>query len=151
MKTLTFNIVCSLLFGLERGTRRDKLADDFQHMIGGIWSVPVNLPFTRYNRSLQASARAQKMLKGLICEKRADLEQKGASPRQDLITCLLSIRNEQNEEVISEKEIIHNVMLIMVAGYDTSSVLLTFLVRLLANDPTIYAAVLQGIYKHDLI
>ena len=151
MKTLTFNIVCSLLFGLEQGTRRHKLADDFQYMIEGMWSVPVNLPFARYNRSLQTSASAQKMLKGLICEKRADLEQKGASPRQDLITCLLSIRNEQNEEVISEKEIIHNVMLIMVAGYDTSSVLLTFLVRLLANDPTIYAAVLQGIYKHDLI
>ncbi|XP_007020904.2 PREDICTED: cytochrome P450 716B1 [Theobroma cacao] len=143
MKTLTFNIICSLLFGLERGTRRDKLVDDFQSMIEGMWSVPVNLPFTRYNRSLQASARAQKMLKGLIGEKRVDLEQKGASPRQDLITCLLSIRNERNEAVISEKEIIHNVMLIMVAGHDTSSVLLTFLVRLLANDPAVYAAVLQ--------
>ncbi|TYI96629.1 hypothetical protein E1A91_D01G086900v1 [Gossypium mustelinum] len=142
MKTLTFNIICSLLFGVERGTRRDKLANDFRYMIEGMWSVPVNLPFTRYNRSLQASARAQKLLKVLIGEKRVDLE-KGASPRQDLITCLLSIRNEKDEQVISEKEIIHNVMLIMVAGYDTSSVLLTFLLRLFANYPTIYAAVLQ--------
>ncbi|TYH30348.1 hypothetical protein E1A91_A01G083200v1 [Gossypium mustelinum] len=142
MKTLTFNIICSLLFGVERGTRRDKLANDFRYMIEGMWSVPVNLPFTRYNRSLQASARAQKLLKVLIGEKRVDLE-KGASPRQDLITCLLSIRNEKDEQVISEKEIIHNVMLIMVAGYDTSSVLLTFLLRLFANDPAIYAAVLQ--------
>lgn len=149
MKTLTFNIICSLLFGVERGTRRDKLANDFRYMIEGMWSVPVNLPFTRYNRSLQASARAQKLLKVLIGEKRVDLE-KGASPRQDLITCLLSIRNEKDEQVISEKEIIHNVMLIMVAGYDTSSVLLTFLLRLFANYPTIYAAVLQGIYQHDL-
>ncbi|XVE50605.1 hypothetical protein DITRI_Ditri01bG0176800 [Diplodiscus trichospermus] len=143
MKTLTFNIICSLLFGLERGTRRDKLANDFQNMIEGMWSVPVNLPFTRYNRSLQASARAQKILKGLLGEKRVELEQKGASPSQDLITCLLSIRDENNKEVISEKEIIDNVTLIMVAGHDTSSILLTFLVRLLANDPAIYAAVLQ--------
>ncbi|KAK2639670.1 hypothetical protein Ddye_027465 [Dipteronia dyeriana] len=34
-------------------------------------------------------------------------------------------------------------MFVMVAGHDTSSVLNTFLVRLLANDPAVYAAVLQ--------
>ncbi|KAK8622893.1 hypothetical protein V6N13_117792 [Hibiscus sabdariffa] len=107
-----------------------------------MWSIPVNLPFTRYNRSLRSSARAQKLLKHLIDEKRVDLEN-GASSRQDLITCLLSIRDEKNKQVISEREIIHNVLLIMVAGYDTSSVLLTFLMRLFANNPAIYAAVLQ--------
>ncbi|KAK8706048.1 hypothetical protein V6N13_049627 [Hibiscus sabdariffa] len=142
MKTLTFNIICSLLFGIERGPRREKLADDLRYMVEGIWSIPVNLPFTRYNRSLKSSARTQKLLKHLIGEKREDLKH-GASPRQDLITYLLSIRGDKNEQVISEKEIIHNVKLIMVAGYDTSSALLTFLLRLFANDPAIYAAVLQ--------
>ncbi|KAE8681023.1 Inositol-1,4,5-trisphosphate 5-phosphatase 4 isoform 1 [Hibiscus syriacus] len=123
-------------------TRREKLADDFRCMIEGMWSIPVDLPFMRYNRSLKSSARAQKLLKHLIDENREDLKL-GASPRQDLITCLLSIRDEENEKVVSEKEIIHNVMLIMVAGYGTSSVLLTFLLHLFANDPAIYAVVLQ--------
>ncbi|XVF77510.1 hypothetical protein PTKIN_Ptkin14bG0050200 [Pterospermum kingtungense] len=94
-------------------------------------------------QQVTASARAQKMLKDLIAEKRKDLEQKDASPRQDLISCLLSIRNNNNEQVMSEKKIIHNIKLIMVAGHDTSSVLLTSLVHLLAIDPAIYAAVLQ--------
>ncbi|KAE8734897.1 Inositol-1,4,5-trisphosphate 5-phosphatase 4 isoform 1 [Hibiscus syriacus] len=96
--------------------RREKLAD-VPLLIEGMWSIPVNLPFTRYNRSLKSSARAQELLKHLIAEKRVDLEN-GTSPRQDLITCLLSIRDEKNEQVITEKEIIHNVMLVMVAGYD---------------------------------
>ncbi|KAJ4726093.1 Cytochrome P450 [Melia azedarach] len=143
MKTLTFNIVCSLLFGLERGAQRDRFIDRFQEMVEGMWSVPVNLPFTRFSSSLRASARVQTMVKDLIREKRMKLEQKTAAPHDDLITCLLSIRNENNEEVISENEIVHNVMLIMVAGHDTSSVLITFLMRLLADDPAIYAAVLQ--------
>ncbi|KAK1582190.1 hypothetical protein Q3G72_012619 [Acer saccharum] len=143
MKTLTFNIICSLLFGLERGHKRDQFVSNFETMIAGMWSVPVNLPFTRYNGSLKASARVQNMVKDLIQEKRKKLEQKTASPHQDLITCLLSIRNENGQEVITEKEIVHNVMLVMVAGHDTSSVLITFLVRLLANDPAVYAAVLQ--------
>ncbi|KAK9025865.1 hypothetical protein V6N11_038720 [Hibiscus sabdariffa] len=98
---LTFTIICSLLFGIERGPRREKLADDFRYMVEGIWSIPVNLPFTRYNRSLKSSARAQKLLKHLIGEKRDDLKH-GASPRQDLITYLLSIRDDKNKQVISE-------------------------------------------------
>lgn len=53
------------------------------------------------------------MIKELICE-REELE-KGAWPHQDLITCLLNIRGETNEAVISDKEIIHNVLLIMTA------------------------------------
>ncbi|KAL0399236.1 UNVERIFIED_CONTAM: cytochrome [Sesamum radiatum] len=93
MKTLTFNVVCSLLFGVERGGRRDSLIQHFQHIMGGVWSFPVNLPFTRFNRSLKASAEIQRMLKQLISEKRIELEN-GASSHQDLITCLLSVRGK---------------------------------------------------------
>lgn len=85
------------------------------------------------------------MLKELIHEKRKQLEQEGTSPRQDHITCMLSIRNKDNEEVLTEKEIIHNVMISMVAGYDTSSVLLSFIMRFPAKEPASYAAVVQRI------
>ncbi|KGN57442.1 cytochrome P450 716B1 [Cucumis sativus] len=143
MKTLTFNIVCSLLFGLEQGTRRERMIECFRVMISGVWSIPINLPFTRYNQSRRASRKIQEMLKELLDEKRVELEEKGGSSHQDLITCLLSIRNEENELVLSEKEIVHNIMLVLVAGFDTSSVLITFMMRNLANNPTVYAAVLQ--------
>ncbi|KAG2682222.1 hypothetical protein I3760_11G182400 [Carya illinoinensis] len=116
-------------------------------MIEGMWSVPLNLPFTRYNRGLRASARVQNMLKDLIREKRVELEHKAASPHQDLISCLLGIRNEGNEEALTVDEIVHNVLVVMVAGFDTSSVLITFIIRLLANEPAVYASVLQEIAK----
>ncbi|GMP65382.1 hypothetical protein CsSME_00026200 [Camellia sinensis var. sinensis] len=112
-------------------------------MIGGMWSIPINLPFTRYNHSLRASSRVQEMLKELVREKRIELQQKGTSSHQDLITCLLNIHGKDNEEALSDDEIVHNVMLVMVAGHDTSSVLITFIVRLLADDPTIHAGVVQ--------
>ncbi|KAG2682220.1 hypothetical protein I3760_11G182300 [Carya illinoinensis] len=142
-KTLTFDIICSLLFGLERGGRREAFVSCFQEMLEGVWSVPLNLPFTRYNRSLRASARVQNMLKDLIREKRVELEHKAASPHQDLISCLLSIRNEDKEEALTVDEIVHNVMVVMVAGFDTSSVLITFIIRLLANEPAVYVSVVQ--------
>lgn len=146
MKILTFNIISSLLFGLERGKQRDQLLTSFQAMIEGMWSVPVNVPFTRYNRSLRASARIQNMLKEVVHKKKSDLEQNEASSHQDLIACLLGMLDEDGKQVLTDKEIIHNVMLVMVAGHDTSSVLITFIIRLLANEPAIYAAVLQGMH-----
>ncbi|KAK3027963.1 hypothetical protein RJ639_039430 [Escallonia herrerae] len=118
-------------------------------MIDGMWSVPVNLPFTRYNRSLRASAMVGEIVKDLIREKRIEFEQKGASSHQDLITCLLSIRDKENKQVLSENEIVHSVMLVMVAGHDTSSVLITFIVRLLANNPTVFENILRGATKND--
>lgn len=87
------------------------------------------------------------MVKELIREKRMQLEQKTALPLQDLITCLLSIRNVDNEEELTEKEILHNIIVVMAAGYDTSSVVITFLLRLLANEPAVYAALLQGMHN----
>ncbi|KAK7276814.1 hypothetical protein RIF29_17960 [Crotalaria pallida] len=143
MKTLTFNIICTLLFGLERGKQRDQFLEYFQAMIEGMWSVPVNVPFTRYNRSLKASKKIQNLLKEIVHKKKIELEQKGASPHQDLITCMLGMHDENGKQVITEKEIIHNARLVMVAGHDTSSVVLTFIIQLLANEPDILAAVLK--------
>ncbi|GAV68637.1 p450 domain-containing protein [Cephalotus follicularis] len=142
MRRLTFDIICSLFCGFERGPKRDEFVDLFPKMVDGVWSVPINLPFTSYNRSLRATARMRKIVRNLIHEKRVQLEN-GASPHQDLITCLLSIRNDDNEELITEEEILQNVIFVMGAGYDTTSTLITFLVRLFANDPVVHASVLQ--------
>ncbi|KAK1385120.1 taxadiene 5-alpha hydroxylase [Heracleum sosnowskyi] len=143
MKTLTFNIICSLLFGLESGPRREKLIWLFEQMMEGMWSIPINLPFTNYNKSLRASTEVKNIVKQLVSEKRIDLELKGASYNQDIITSLLSVRDENNKEILSENEIVHNVMLIMVAGHDTSAIVITFIIRLLATNGTVYKAVLE--------
>lgn len=144
MKTLTFNILCTLLFGLRRGGCRDKLLNYYQNMLDGLWSVPINVPFSRYNRSIRSSKIAKEMIKDLIREKREELKTNEKAIHHDLITCLLSIRKKDGSEAISEEEIVHNVMIVMFAGHDTSSTLLTFLVRLLASDPIVHASVLRG-------
>ncbi|CAL5410877.1 unnamed protein product [Camellia sinensis] len=76
-------------------------------------------------------------------EVNGNLGKKWCFPHQDLITCLLSIRNEDNSALLSDEEIEDNAVIIMVGEYDTSSILLTFLIRLLANEPSIYAAIVQ--------
>lgn len=85
------------------------------------------------------------MLLDVLHEKREALkEQKGAKRHTDVITLLLSIYNDDNSTMMSDEEIIDNVITLMIAGYDTTSALLTFLVRTLANNQSVYSTIVQG-------
>jgi len=148
MKTLTFDIICSLLFGIEEGPTRKSIIECFKTMVDGIWSVPINLPFTRYSHSLKASAKVQQILKQLLKDKAQKMEGEEEEKEEDknLITCLLSIKNKDKEQALSEEEIVHNIILLLIAGHDTTSILITLMLRVMATNPTVYAAVLQGMY-----
>ncbi|XP_065877600.1 cytochrome P450 716B1-like isoform X3 [Euphorbia lathyris] len=143
IKTLTFNIMSSLIMGIEQGSRRDRLKQHFHHILDGLLSVPINLPFTNFNRSLKARVEIRDLLMELVHEKRAALDQQKASPQQDLLTCLINLRNDDNSAMFSDEEIVDNAVLTIFAGYDTNSILLTFLIRLLASDASIHANILQ--------
>ncbi|KAI5570085.1 hypothetical protein BDE02_11G002000 [Populus trichocarpa] len=143
MKTLTFNVMSSLIFGIEQSAKREILVELFQQLLKGILCVPINFPFTCFNRSLQAREKIRTIVMDLIHEKRAAMEDQITSPQQDLITTLLSLRNADFSAALSDEEIVDNVILIMIAGYDTTSILLSFLINLLANNPSVYASVLQ--------
>lgn len=144
MKTLTFNIMSSLLFGIEQGASRDALIELIQQISNGSVSLPINIPFTRFHRGLRARAKFRTMIMDLIKQRRASLKNEPALPQQDLITCLLNIQNNDNSIILSDEEIVNNVIVLMIAGHDTSSILITFLIRLLATDPTVYATISKG-------
>ncbi|KAK9064186.1 hypothetical protein SSX86_015566 [Deinandra increscens subsp. villosa] len=145
MKVLTFNIICSLLFGIERGPKREKMLPLFQDLIEGLLSIPINLPFTKFGRGIIAREKLVPMISQLIREKREALEEQNQqhNSHKDLITSLLSIHDNDSSTMMSEEEIIDNILALMVAGYDTTSVLLTFLVKLLANDKSIYSTIVR--------
>jgi len=148
MKMLTFDIISLLLFGLERGPVRDALARDFEHVMDGIWALPVDLPFTAFRRSLRASASARRVITGIARETKAKLGRGEAARSSDLIACLLSLTDERGAPLLSEEEIVDNAVAALLAGHDTSSILLTFLIRQLADDPDTLAAMVQ---EHDAI
>ncbi|CAK9176199.1 unnamed protein product [Ilex paraguariensis] len=45
--------------------------------------------------------------------------------------------------MLSDEEIVDNAIIVMKGGHDTSTILLTFLIRLLANDPSVHAAIVH--------
>ncbi|XP_057797771.1 LOW QUALITY PROTEIN: cytochrome P450 716B1-like [Salvia miltiorrhiza] len=146
MKTLTFDMICTLLFGLERGERRETLVHLFQHVIDGMLTVPINLPFTRLNRAIRARSEAGAIIRALIREKREKLEREEGTPdEQDLIISLLSMRDDggRGSPLLSDAEIEDNCAVAMIAGHDTTATLLTFLIKLIAENPHVYEALLN--------
>jgi cytochrome P450 len=113
-------------------------------MLEGMVAIPVNLPFTAFSRSLKASRRARRLLERITLDKKDKLEQDNASANKDLISRLLSLLNDHGEQLLTNEEIIDNGILALIAGHDTTSILMTFMVRHLANDPATLAAMVHG-------
>ncbi|CAM0948402.1 unnamed protein product [Alopecurus aequalis] len=141
MKRLTFDTIAALLFDLEAGAMRDALADDFTGVMELLMAIPVNLPCTTFSRGLKASARARRRLHGITREKAAEIAQ--GCTNEDLISRLLSMRDEHGGRLLTDEDIVDNSMTALIGGHDTTSVLTTFMVRHLANDPGTLAAMVQ--------
>lgn len=142
IKTLTFNFICTILFGWLSGDEREYFLKNFQEIVEGLWSVPVNLPFTRYNRAIRASKMVRQALKHVVHKRKMELEKDPNGHPEDLITCLLRKGEDNNE--MSDEEIMDNSVVAMLAGHDTTSVLVIFVIRQLSLHPGIYASVLKG-------
>ncbi|KAK1270606.1 Taxane 10-beta-hydroxylase [Acorus gramineus] len=57
MKKLTFNVTCSLLFGLYDEPMKEALFEDFSQAFKVVWSVPVDFPGTPYHRGIKSRSR----------------------------------------------------------------------------------------------
>lgn len=112
----------------------------FQKVMDGMLDLPINFPFTRFNRSVRARSKAGEIIRELIREKRENLKRNEIQYDQDLITSLLSMRDESGSPLLTDDEIEDNCAVAMIAGHDTTSTLLTFLIKLIAEHPHVYEA-----------
>ncbi|KAK3121349.1 hypothetical protein QOZ80_8BG0651250 [Eleusine coracana subsp. coracana] len=141
MKDLTFDVMCTVLFSLGRDDGENEavrrvLSTEFQQLVKGISVVPLNLPFTSFNKCLAASRRGRRAVAGIIQERRARLEKGQSSPAEDVVTNMIA-------EGLPDDEIIDNVMFLIIAAHDTTAALLTFLIRYLEANREAYDKVLH--------
>nr|BBG80451.1 cytochrome P450 716D59 [Avicennia marina] len=142
IKLYTFELACLLLMNLEDPRQISELATLFNIFLKGIISVPVNLPGTRFYKAKKATSAIKNHLQKIVRRRRAALEQKTAAPPQDLLSHLL-VSPDENGKFMPEPVIINNILMLLFAGHDTSSVTITMLVKNLAQLPEIYEKVLR--------
>lgn len=145
-KRLTLDIICSVIFGQEAGSVREALATDFPAMVRAALSIPVKIPFTRFSRGLSASQRIRELLRGIARERETLLQQQqahGASAADDFFTYMLALRAEGAQSLTVE-DIVDNAIFLLIAGYETTSVLITFMLWHLDKEPEVLSKITEG-------
>lgn len=145
MKKLTFCIACNILFGIkdDDDLTRDLLFDEFAIAFKGVWSLPVNFPGTNFWKGLRARSNIAKLILPMMRKRRKEIREGRLSPNNDVLTSLLALRDE-NQEALNDDVVIDNSITLMMAGHDTSAILLSLMIQKLARDPEVYKNVLEG-------
>uniref|UniRef100_A0A0E0MEX1 Cytochrome P450 n=1 Tax=Oryza punctata TaxID=4537 RepID=A0A0E0MEX1_ORYPU len=141
-RSLSFGVICSVVFGEDVALVRDTLSDDFVALGKAVMSFPVRLPFTRFSKGMDASARIRKAITEIFRRKEVSLLQgpsapcHGTSDDTDFITYMLSLRS-QGSHTLPLEDIVDNAMGLVIGAHGTTSVLITFMIRYLANEPDV--------------
>ncbi|KAK6233401.1 hypothetical protein QUC31_005807 [Theobroma cacao] len=143
MKKITFNITCSIFFGLPDGKEKDELLKDFSLTVKGVWAIPFNIPGTVFHRAMQARRRVCKLLSNLIMIRKKQEEEGTVDPNDDNIISSLLVLRDENGQPLLEEEILDVFLSLIMASHDTTAILLTLFIRHLSRDAEVSRKVVE--------
>ncbi|GLJ24765.1 hypothetical protein SUGI_0473340 [Cryptomeria japonica] len=141
-KRCLFAVACSLFLSMDEGPQQSDLYRHFIDLLNGMIQIPLDFPGTLYRKARIGSNHIREILQTVIEKRRADLASGSASPQQDLLSFLLC-NADGHGNALSDDDIKDNIMLLLMAGHDTSVVTVTMLLRHLALNPDCYQKVLK--------
>ncbi|KAH9707939.1 cytochrome P450 85A1 [Citrus sinensis] len=101
---------------------------EFDKLMVGTLSLPVNIPGTNYHRGFQGRKRVVRILRQIMEERRAS-----SIVHNDMLDHLL--RKEESNYNLSDEETIDQVITILYSGYETVSTTLMMAIKYLHDHP----------------
>ncbi|KAL5724551.1 (+)-abscisic acid 8'-hydroxylase [Ranunculus cassubicifolius] len=131
MKTYAFNVALLSIFGKDEILYRDELKRCYYAMEKGYNSMPINLPGTLFNKSIKARKELAQILARIISSRRKN------SSHKDLLGSLM------DDPGLTDDQIADNVIGVIFAARDTTASVLTWILKYLAENPTVLQAVTE--------
>lgn len=129
-KQLTFDIASQLLLGTRPGPEGVRLSQLFAAMTNGLFAInPLPLPFTTFGKAIAARNEILEHLTQVVRERQQN-------PTQDALSLLVQAQDEEGNRM-SEKELIAQSLLLLFAGHETTTSMLTWLCVELARHPEV--------------
>ena len=129
-KQLTFDIASCLLLGTEPGPENTRLSQLFTTLTAGMLALnPVRLPFTRLGKAIRARDQILAHLTQVVQERQAH-------PTNDALSLLIQARDEAGNGMQPE-ELRAQAVLLLFAGHETTTSMLTWLCAELARHPEV--------------
>ncbi|PUZ43667.1 hypothetical protein GQ55_8G026200 [Panicum hallii var. hallii] len=146
-KKITFNLTVKQLVSIDPGPWTESVRREYVKLIDGFFSIPFPfahlLPFTTYGQALKARKKVAGALREVIRKRMDDKVENGGAngkeddkiEKKDMVEELL----EAEGGSFSEEEMVDFCLSLLVAGYETTSVLMTLAVKFLTETPTALA------------
>lgn len=129
-KQLTFAIASELLLGTKPGSDSLGLSNLFTTLTNGLFAInPLPLSFTQYGKAINARNQILEHLSEVVRERRKN-------PAKDALSLLVQAQDEDGNS-LSDKELIAQAVLLLFAGHETTTSMLTWICLELARHPKV--------------
>ena len=130
-KQFTFEIASQLLLGANSSSDVERLSRLFGDLTNGLFAIlPLNLPFTTLGKALKARDRLLEHITQVVQERQHH-------PTHDVLSMLAQAQDEDGGR-LSDKELKAQAMLLLFAGHETTTSMLTWFCLELGRHPEIY-------------
>lgn len=100
-KKYTFALSCQLFLKIENSEWVARISNDFDHIMAGFISLPIDIPGTTFNCAIKAKNIIHKELIEIIKKSKKELTEKRDLAAQDLLSHMLLVPDE-NGKVLNE-------------------------------------------------
>ena len=134
LRDYTLDIACKLLIGLDNGSET-KLGALFETWCAGLFSLPVNLPWTAFGKAWRSREQLLNEIEQLIRNRQILLQANPERPETDALDIMLNARDEDTGERLSIEELKDQVLLLLFAGHETLTSAIASFCLLMAQNP----------------
>lgn len=129
-KQLTFDIASLLLLGTNSGSDVARLSQLFTTLTNGMFALnPLRLPVTSLGKAIAARDQILQHLAQVVSNRKQH-------PTKDVLSLLLQARDEEGNGM-SDRQVIAQALLLLFAGHETTTSMLTMLCLELARHPKV--------------
>ncbi|GAB2215321.1 hypothetical protein Drorol1_Dr00019706 [Drosera rotundifolia] len=141
----TFWLACQLYMSIEDPKHIEQLSGPFHHFTSGLFSLPINLPGTQFNRGIKASRTIRNEIRAIIKQKKEDLAGNKGLVVHDMLSHLMAATDEEGRH-ISEPDLVNMIITLLLTSFDPGSSTITAVVKFLGEIPSVY----ELVYKEQM-
>ncbi|XP_052111792.1 cytochrome P450 90A1 isoform X4 [Arachis duranensis] len=141
-KKITFELTVKQLMSFDPDEWTENLRKEYVLVIEGFFTLPFPLFSPTYRRAIKARTKVAEALTLVVRERRKGSESDG-NRKKDMLGALLA-----SGEQFSDEEIVDFMLALLVAGYETTSTIMTLAVKFLTETPLALAQLKE---EHDRI
>ncbi|KAI4374548.1 hypothetical protein MLD38_012530 [Melastoma candidum] len=132
-KKVTFENIGKLFASMEPGPELEELLAWFDGLVKGFRALPLNLPGTAYRHALKCRKKLE-----AVFEERMEMRKRNPNEgaNKDLLDGLMEMRDEQGNK-LTDRELVDNIVSIVVAGFESTTLSIMWAVYYLAKYPDI--------------